>query len=676
MAVDEPSQGTDPPGTAPAEGPADRSRPARPRRVNRRTLQARAGARGTTGILTQYGSRISRETAIYAVGMGMVFPLGFIQVAIFTHVLAPAAFGQLGVLFTFAAMVTLLMNTGSLQGVFMWTFGSAGDADGADVSVDFDDPDAAGAVDKRRAMGTGLLMTIGICTAMAVPLILFSRWVAGLLLGDPSKGNLVVWACISAALGALWRLVVTALRHERRPVLYSVAQMIRPIAVVAIAAPLVIDGYGAHGALVGTALGSAVGILFCFAVDYRSYSLQFSREDAVKMLQMGGAFVFIVVGLWIVHDADIYLVSWYSSHTATGLYRLASRVATLPSYLVSAFMFAQSSLERSMLFHATYERRGHHQTKSTLLTYYLFCALWLVLGLTVGADLLVHIASSSYRGAAAYIPLLGVAYACYGGYVVIIRAAQVPRRRLVYACSALTAGALFVGLAIVLIPLIGPYGAPVGEVVGLVSVSLFLLWLMRRVGQPLGVQTGRIFRGAAVCGFCYLLGGRLAPALGYVRWPLELASVLVYPVLLVASGAIPREHVRPLLRIAQATLPRRRRTPLLQRVDSVPPRRRAVLEAIVRDRRPPALVAAEQGLTVDEVGVRLTRALRQLAGAGDPGAKDGLLGRYLLSDDGPAQRDAQARELALEGIDPLDIHELDTALTQLRRTPRRVWAHA
>jgi O-antigen/teichoic acid export membrane protein len=664
MAVDAPSPG------ASAQAPA---RSPKSRHINRRTLEIRPGARGTREILTQYGSRISRETAIYALGMGMVFPLGIIQVAVLTHFLAPSVFGELGVLLTFAAMVTLIMNTGSLQGTFMWTFGSSGDGDGADISVEFDDDDAAGAADKRVALSTGLFMTIGICIALAVPLIVWSSQIAGLLIGDSNRGNLVVWATLSAVAGALWRLTVTALRHERRPVLYSIAQMLRPISVVAIAVPLVATGEGIRGALIGTALGSAIGVLFCFGVDHRSYGFAFDREDAVKMLRLGGVFVFIVAGLWLVHDADIYLVSWFSSPTDTGLYRLASRLATLPSYLVAAFMFAQSSLERSMLFHATYERRGHHQTKSTLLTYYMFCALWLVLGLSIGADLIVQIAPPSYAGAARYIPLLGVAYLCYGAYVVIMRSAQVPRRRLVYAGSALTAGGVFVGLAILLIPLIGPYGAPIGEIVGLGSVALFLLWLMRRVDMPLGVQTGPILKGVLACGLCWAVGTRLSHVLGAARWPVEALTLLLYPVLLIVTGAIPRNHLGPLAKISQNTLPRTRRSPLLDRVPGIAPRRRHVLEAIARDRRPAGSVAAEHGLTVDEVGVRLTRALRQLTGTGEHGDDDVLLGQYLLYDGGPGDRDSWARSLTLEGIDALDIHELDTAFLSLRRTPRRAW---
>jgi hypothetical protein len=98
-----------------------------------------------------------------------------------------------------------------------------------------------------------------------------------------------------------------------------------------------------------------------------------------------------------------------------------------------------------------------------------------------------------------------------------------------------------------------------------------------------------------------------------------------------------------------------------------------ILEELVRDRRPAGEVAAHHFVSEWEVGVRLARALRQLIGLGPASEDDGRLGNYLLSDLSPADRDSYARLLAKEGVDPLDIHELDAALLQLRRTPRRAW---
>jgi hypothetical protein len=201
-----------------------------------------------------------------------------------------------------------------------------------------------------------------------------------------------------------------------------------------------------------------------------------------------------------------------------------------------------------------------------------------------------------------------------------------------------------------------------------------LLWLMRRYGEPLSVQTWRIARALAAGVVCYLIGARLAPDVGGVlRWALEILSLLLYPVLLVAFGAVPRSHLAPLASIVRALAPRSRRSPLLDGVSQLAPRRRMVLEEVVRDRRHPADVAAAHRVSEWEVGIRLARALRQLVGVGPASEDDGRLGRYLLSDESPADHDSHARLLAKEGVDPLDIHELDAALVALRRAPRRAW---
>jgi O-antigen/teichoic acid export membrane protein len=633
----------------------------------------RQAVRADSNVLTKYASRLSRETAIYAIGMMVIFPIGFVQVAVFTQTMTPTQYGQLAVLMTFAGMLTLIMNTGPLQGTFLYTFGSSGDADGGDISAEYDDPDAMLAADKRKSLGTGLFMSIGICAVIAAPIVIWASTASNLLLGSPNHAGLIIWTTASAVLGALWRLTVTALRHERRPVLFSIGTTLRPVLVVGLSAPLVATGHGVQGALIGTTVGTFIGILYCFAVDFRSYKFAFSREDAVHMLKLGASFIPIVSGLFVVHDADLYLVAWYASTADAGIYRLASRIATLPSYTVSAFMIAQSSLERSALFQATYERRGLAYTKSTLLTYYLLFSFFLVLLLGVGANLLVQIAAPSYAAAAGLIPVLGIAYTCYGGYIVVIRASQMPRRRMWYQISAIANAVLFVLPAMLVIPAIGSVGAPICESVALVTVASALLALGRHTDAALGFQTGRVLRGIVAGVLCYALGTWVAALLGIGRYPVEVLSLLLYPVLLVAFEAIPRHHLDPLGRIVRATMPRSRRSPLLDRLPDVPPRRRIVVEELVRDRRSPRAVAADLGISEHEVGIRLARALRQMTGAGEPDENDGYLGTYLLAEVALADRDSLARELGRHGIDPLDIHELDMGLAQLRRTPRRAW---
>ena len=187
-------------------------------------------------------ARLTRDTGLYTTGAFIGFLLAVINVAVVTHYLTPSEFGQLALLLFFAALTTIFYNLGTLQGTFMWVFGATGDED-------VDDDDAAGAHDKRKALGTGLLVTLLICGAGTALIAIFSSQVAQLLLGDSSDGHLVVIAAASGAAGALWRFTTNVLRLERRPYAYVGFSTVRPVLVIGITIPLVATGHGVTGAI-------------------------------------------------------------------------------------------------------------------------------------------------------------------------------------------------------------------------------------------------------------------------------------------------------------------------------------------------------------------------------------------------------------------------------------------
>src|SRR4051794_10337443 len=155
------------------------------------------------------GGRIGRDTLIYAAGTAMVLPFSLVTVAVLTRYLAPAAYGELAVMLVFASLLTTVYNLGSLQGTFMWVWG-AGD-EGAEVGEE-----GGGAVSgtKRRALGTGLLLTVLVVTSLTVPIALAAGPIGELLLGRDDAAGTVRLAAASGGLGSIWRLAVNLFRME------------------------------------------------------------------------------------------------------------------------------------------------------------------------------------------------------------------------------------------------------------------------------------------------------------------------------------------------------------------------------------------------------------------------------------------------------------------------------
>src|SRR5271157_2622437 len=328
-------------------------------------------------LLTLTGGRVTRHTAIYVVGLLAVAPFSLVSVAVLTRLLVPAQYGQLGVLFVFAGFATVLYNTGSLHGTFMLVYG-ASEGEGDDVGSDTEITSAP-----RRALGTGVVLTLMIVTAGTAVCFVLAPQLAQALLHHRSEARLVRWAAVSAAAGSLWRLTVNVFRMERRPGRFALLNATRPLFVVAGVVPLVVVGFGVEGALAGTALGTLAATAVCIAMARRSYAFAFCLADMKKIVRLGAMVVTPVLCLYIVHSADIVLLSRFANAHELGVYRVASRFAVIPSYFASAVLMAWAPLERGVLFRATYKHVGEERVRGAMLSYYLLVATTIVVLLDV-----------------------------------------------------------------------------------------------------------------------------------------------------------------------------------------------------------------------------------------------------------------------------------------------------
>lgn len=623
-------------------------------------------------LLTLTGGRVTRHTIIYTIGLLAVAPFSLVSVVVLTRLLVPAQYGELGVLFVFAGFATVLYNTGSLHGTFMLVYG-ASEGEGDDVGSQTEITSAP-----RRALGTGVVLTLMIVTASTAVLFVLAPALSQALLHHRSGAPLVRWAAVSAAAGSLWRLTVNVFRMERRPGRFALFNATRPLFVVAGVVPLVALGFGTEGALAGTALGTLGATAVCVVMARRSYALAFSFSDLKKIVRLGSMVVIPVLCLYVVHSSDIVLLSRFATAHELGIYRVASRFAVIPSYFASALLMAWAPLERGVLFRATYRHVGEQRVRGAMLTYYLLVATTIVVLLDVGANVLVLLAGAQYRAAAPLIPLIGVAFVSYGLYIMLVRTVKVPRRMLCYSLGAVLAVVLQIGLSTVTIPWLGAYGAPVAVLLGLLVACTMWLVLAIRAGTSLSVEARPLAGLAAAVAIAAVI-----QVIGLSVWPAGRAAVLAlvfasYMIALLTLEVIPRRHFKPLLRLARAAL----RGGLggkspARGLESLDPSARSLLASIERDGVPVVVLAERLGRTEREISIEYVSTLRELIGA--PHAPSGSeelyprIAEYLLSSEPEAQRDLIGHELMEQGVESLELIELDDAARRLRELSSQAW---
>jgi O-antigen/teichoic acid export membrane protein len=615
------------------------------------------------------GGRFTRDTLIYTVGMLAVGPFSLVSVAVLTRVMVPAQYGELAVLLFLASYLTTLYNTGSLHGTFMLVYG-ASEGEGDEV-----DSDATITSAPKRALGTGVVLTLMIVSAGTALCCVFAPTLSQMLLGHRSGAALVRWAAVSAAAGALWRLTVNVFRMERQPVRFASFNALRPLFVVSGTVPLVVLGYGVQGALAGTTLGTLAAVAVCIVMARRSYALAFNWGDAKEIMRRGAMVAIPVICLFIVHNADIVLLSRFASKSELGVYRVASRFASVPSYFAGSFLMAWSPLEKGVLFQATYRHVGKERVHSAILTYYLLVAMTIVVLLDVLAPGLVLLVGPAYRSAAPLIPLIGVGFVCYGLYIVMVRTVRVERRTLLYTASAVVAGAVDIALSTVTIPWLGAYGAPVATISGLLIACA--LWIAVVRGM---LKTSLSFEARPLAGLAGAVAiAALVQDVGLRVWPQPVVLPLVllsYLTAVLAFEVVPRRHFKPLARLARATVRKgsvgeQDPTSGLGHLDSG---RRSLLAAIDRDDIPVAVLAERLGRSESELRREYVGILRELIGAKTATSElDERLGAYLLSRQPEAQRDRIAQELLEDDADTFQLMELNDAVRKLRGLPQQAW---
>jgi hypothetical protein len=395
----------------------------------------------------------------------------------------------------------------------------------------------------------------------------------------------------------------------------------------------------------------------------------------------------VIIGLFVVHNGDALVMSRFASAASVGIYRVASRLSAVISYLVSAFLLAWAPLERSTLFQTTYDQHGAQRMHSRMLTYYVISALTVTLGLGLAGNLIVELSPPAYRDAANLIPFASFAFVFYGMFVVIARTTYHPHRDFVHNGSAALAAVVYIALSALLVPRYGGYGLAIAAAVGMALACACFRLLVRTASHYATLEWRRLIPGTLIAFSCLAVGRVPGLGEGLLRAAVGLIIFFgVYPAALVLSRAVPRSEARQLRKIGAGMLEMLWR-PLVHRRDpepataeamqSVAPADAELLYALIRERVPPAELARRLNVGVSVLHARAARTLREMTGAECDERDDAALGHWLFDVSGSAEHDVIGNFLVQRGVPWMTLHSVEYALGSLRTLPESRWpAHA
>jgi hypothetical protein len=184
----------------------------------------------------------------------------------------------------------------------------------------------------------------------------------------------------------------------------------------------------------------------------------------------------------------------------------------------------------------------------------------------------------------------------------------------------------------------------------------------------------RILGAATIAGVLFAVGASaVLPTVAELA--LDAGLLACYPALLLVTGLVSRHDASGatnLIRLRAARLAGRQPSRVQLAGDE-----HAVIEMLLRRRVALAEVARTMRLSELATQRFLVASIRRWVGSHEPPRpSDDVLGAYILMEGAFADREAVAREIFANGVDPLEADVLHQAAGAIRRLPGRRWRAA
>jgi len=366
--------------------------------------------------------------------------------------------------------------------------------------------------------------------------VVFAEPIGRLVGVDDSK--LVAAAFVGVWAQMNYEQLTSLFRVEERSLAFVGATLVNLLATVGATVVLVVGlDQGALGVIVGNWIGTLVVYLGLLGYRREQLGLQFDRKLLREMQHFGWPLVPAALALIGINFADRFFLAHLSGLNEVGKYELGVRVASAMVLLLTAFRTAWPAFAYSLD-----DDREAKRTYAFVLTYLVFLASWLALGLGVLAPWIVRLLAHknpAFWAGADVVGMLAFGTAFYAAYIVMaIGVGRARRTQFNWVITGIAAAVNF-ALCLVLIPSYGMVGAGIATLAAYIALFLAMTYWAQKV-YPVRYQWVRVAKAIGVAGVL-TVGAKLVDA------PLALAIVIAlsYPFLLGLVGFyLPAERAR------------------------------------------------------------------------------------------------------------------------------------
>jgi O-antigen/teichoic acid export membrane protein len=633
------------------------------------------------------GAHLAKFSSFQGVSLLLTNLLHYGSLVVVASFLGPSSLGSYALLFFLTGVITQVIHVVSKPGTMMRTFGiSDDDADEMD-----DEESEVGSVRPTYTLGVGLAWTTLLAGTIIGLIAIFQTQVASFLLHDSSQGSVVLFASITGGVWAIFKLAEMVIWFEGRPLTFALIDAARPAFNLTAIVVILAMGAGVEGAIVGQAIGTVAATLICVAAIWPSFQKVFALPELKQILVRGAPRIPIASSLWIVQNADPFILSRFLDHTQIGLYTLASRTGFMVAFLPQGFRMALRPIRKTAAYEAFRREYGIAVAQGQLLAYFYLLTLTAILAMVLGGEILIAVGGAEFESVAPLVPLTAAAMSMPAMFRTIVMTGTFKKRRRMFIWSSIFVAIAYIGLCVGLLSVTdwGIYAPPAAMIAAFTIPSVAMLAMTQFGDTPIKLPYIALSQATLVAVALAVAYHFAHPANQWLQLPTIAAVMLVWLGLLFLLRIIPEHHWGPIGHIVRSAMGRRSVLQFKKRAGlrSLDPDERDALRAAVTNRLPDAtLVPATAGeddsgnemINPDSEGARLVRLLRRTGNNGsipiaEESEYDAGISLYLFSDQPVAVRLRKMRQLMAAGVDAHELRTLDDLRNDLARARDSLW---
>lgn len=479
--------------------------------------------RGTT---RGFGARLAGDSLVYGIGGVANQAVAVLLVPIYARELGPAGVGVTGVLNATLSLSLMLVGLALPQAFFRWYL-----------------REAETHRDRDRVLRTVLGIRIAVSLAGAALVLLAAIPITALLYDG---AYLLVFSLVAVIVlfDSFNAIPLSFLRAERRPRDYVVISVARAASgTVLILGLVLVAGIGVLGVALGAAIAAGLSAAVGAWTLFRAGAVRIGLDRSLARPMLGFALPLVPAAIagWTLNLSDRPLLQAITGDTgAVGIYTLGYT----GGLVINALVIQPFALAWGAAHWEISRADDAPPTFARVLTWFLVLAAGVALLLSaIGTDAIRLLAGEAFEASRFIVPFSAFAYVLYGAHAIAASGLSITGHSRLVAASMGVAAAASIVLNLVLIPVLGMYGAAISTIAGYALLVLVSGRLSQR-RYPVPWQLGRAL---LIVGVAAGLSAAALVGPDYVAW--RLLCVAAYPAILLGLRIVRIDGARTLLAV-------------------------------------------------------------------------------------------------------------------------------